>query len=98
MTIRLVLEVKYLDSLADVVVISKKNGKWRMCIDFIDLNKACPKKFFSLPHIDQLIDATAGLELFSFSSAYFEYNQIKMNPEDQERMSFIIDWEHATTT
>ncbi|KAJ9566095.1 hypothetical protein OSB04_002061 [Centaurea solstitialis] len=56
-------EVKYPEWLANVVVVQKKNGKWRVCIDFTDLNKACPKDPFPLPHIDAMVDATAGHEL-----------------------------------
>ena len=52
-------EVKYPDWLANTVVVKKKNGKWSVCIDFTDLNKACPKDGFPLPHIDQLMEATA---------------------------------------
>jgi hypothetical protein len=52
-------EVKYLEWLANTVMVKKANGKWRMCIDFTDLNKACPKDEFPLPRIDSLVDATA---------------------------------------
>ncbi|XP_019230417.1 PREDICTED: uncharacterized protein LOC109211339 [Nicotiana attenuata] len=60
-----------------------------MCVDFTDLNKACPKDSFPLPHIDQLIDATVGHELLSFLDAYSGYNQILMEEEDQEKTTFI---------
>ncbi|XP_070057549.1 uncharacterized protein [Nicotiana tomentosiformis] len=70
-------------------MVKKKNGKWRICMDFTDLNKACPKDSFSLPHIDQLIDAIAGHELLSFLDAYSGYNQILMEEEDQEKTIFI---------
>ena len=53
-------EVFYLEWLANTVVMKKKGGKWRVCVDFIDLNKACPKDPFSMPRIDQLVDATIG--------------------------------------
>ncbi|KAK1563904.1 hypothetical protein Q3G72_034940 [Acer saccharum] len=69
-----VREVKYPNWLANVMVVKKKNGKWRVCIDFTDLNKACPKDSFPLPHIDMLVDATAGHELLSFMDAYSGYN------------------------
>ena len=55
----------YPDWLSNVVVVKKKNGKWRVCIDFTNLNKACPKDSFPLPKIDQLVDATAGYERMS---------------------------------
>ncbi|CAA7047599.1 unnamed protein product, partial [Microthlaspi erraticum] len=82
-------EVRYPEWLANVVVVRKKNGKWRVCIDFTDLNKACPKDPFPLPHIDKLVDATAGHELMSFMDAFSGYNQILMHPSDQEKTSFM---------
>lgn len=60
-----------------------------MCIDYSDLNKACPKDFYPLPNIDQLIDATAGNEMLSFMDAFSGYNQIKMDNQDWEQMAFI---------
>ena len=60
-----------------------------MCIDFTDLNKACPKDSFPLPHIDMLVDATVGHELLSFMDTFSCYNQILMHPDDQEKMAFI---------
>ena len=59
-------EVYYPDWLANVVLVKKANGKWRMCVDFTDLNKACPKDSFPLPRIDQLVDSTAGYRLLAF--------------------------------
>nr|XP_016503418.1 PREDICTED: RNA-directed DNA polymerase homolog [Nicotiana tabacum] len=70
-------------------MVKKKNEKWLMCVDFIDLNKACPKDSFPLPYIDQLMDATAGHDLLSFLVAYSGYNQILMEEEDQEKTTFI---------
>ncbi|KAJ9538829.1 hypothetical protein OSB04_031562 [Centaurea solstitialis] len=84
-------EVKYPDWLANVVVVQKKNGKWRVCIDFRDLNKACPKDPFPLPHIDAMVDATAGHELLTFMDAYSGYNQILMHTENQEKTTFMTD-------
>ncbi|KAJ9538340.1 hypothetical protein OSB04_031073 [Centaurea solstitialis] len=84
-------EVKYPDWLANVVVVQKKNGKWRVCIDFTDLNKACPKDPFPLPHIDAMVDATAGHELLTFMDAYSGYNQILMHADDQEKTAFMTD-------
>ena len=67
-------EVQYPEWLANVVVVKKKNGKWRVCIDFTDLNKSCPKDPFPLPHVDKLVDATTGHELMSFMDAFSGYN------------------------
>ena len=75
-------EVEYLEWLANVVLVKKVNGKWRLCIDFIDVNRACPKDNFALPRIDLILDATAGHELLSFMDAFSGYNQISMDPED----------------
>jgi hypothetical protein len=62
--------VDYPEWLANVVLVKKSNGKWRMCVDFTDLNKACPKDSFPLPRIDLLVDSTFGHELFSFMDAF----------------------------
>ncbi|KAG7588583.1 Ribonuclease H domain [Arabidopsis suecica] len=84
-------EVQYPEWVANTVVVKKKNGKDRVCIDFTDLNKACPKDSFPLPHIDRLVESTAGNELLTFMDAFSGYNQIMMDPEDQEKTSFITD-------
>ncbi|KAG7548005.1 Integrase catalytic core [Arabidopsis suecica] len=81
----------YPEWVANTVVVKKKNGKDRVCIDFTDLNKACPKDSFPLPHIDRLVESTDGNELLTFMDAFSGYNQIMMNPEDQEKTSFITD-------
>ena len=60
-----------------------------MCVDFTDLNKACPKDSYPLPCINQLVDSTTGHKLLSFMDALFGYNQIKMDKADQEKTSFI---------
>ena len=82
-------EVYYPDWLANVVLVKKANGKWRMCVDFTDLNKACPKDNFPLPRIDQLVDSTAGHKLLTFMDTFSGYNQIRMAEEGQEKTAFI---------
>ena len=79
---KFIREVYYPDWLTNVVMVKKANGKWRMCVDFTDLNKACPKDSYPLPRIDQLVDSTAGHRLFSFMDAFSEYNQIRMDEAD----------------
>ena len=75
-------EVEYPEWLANVVLVKKAYGKWRLCIDFNDVNRACPKDSFPLPRIDLIVDATAGHELLSFMDAFSSYNQISMDPDD----------------
>ena len=75
-------EVEYLEWLANVALVKKANDKWRLYIDFTDINKACPKDSFPLPRIDLIVDATASHELLSFMDAFSDYNQISMNPSD----------------
>ena len=67
-------EVYYSDCLPNVVLVNKTNGKWKICMDFTDLNKACPKDSFPLPKIDQLVNSIAGHKLLTFMDAFSEYN------------------------
>ena len=82
-------EVFYPNWLPNVVMVKKSNGKWRMCVDFTDLNKACPKDNFPLPMIDQLVNSTTGHKLLSFMDAFSRYNQILMDEDDQEKKLFV---------
>ena len=84
------LEVsKYSEWVANIVLILKKDRKVRVCLDYRDLNRANPKDNFSLPYIDTLVDNTAKHSLVSFMDGFFEYNQIKMAPEDMEKTTFV---------
>ena len=78
-----IMEVFFLEWLANPVLVLKKNKQWSMCIDYTSLNKACPKDPFALLRIDQVIDSTAGCELLSFLDAYSGYHQIKLNLADK---------------
>jgi hypothetical protein len=75
--------------LANLVLVKKKNKKWRMCVDYTSLNKVCPKDLFPLPRIDQVVDSTAGCETLFFLDAYSGYHQIAMCIADQLATSFI---------
>jgi hypothetical protein len=86
---RFIKEVFHPTWLANPILVKKKNGKWRMCVDYTSLNKACPKVPFPLPRIDQIDDSTAGCELLCFLDAYSGYHQIKMRESDQLATSFI---------
>ncbi|WKA03678.1 hypothetical protein VitviT2T_021777 [Vitis vinifera] len=71
---------------------ARPDGKVRVCVDFRDLNKASPKDDFPLPHIDLLVDGTAGHSMLSFMDGFSGYNQILMAPEDMEKTAFITEW------
>jgi hypothetical protein len=81
--------VAYPTWLANVVMVQKKSGKWRMCIDFTSLNKACPKDNFPLPRIDKIVDSTAGCKVMSLLDCFSGYHQIYMKEEDKASTSFI---------
>ena len=72
-------------------MVKKPNEKWRICIGYIDLNKAYPKDSFPIPRIDQLVDATTGHKLLSFMDAYSGYNQIYMSREDEDKTAVTTD-------
>uniref|UniRef100_A0A2N9HE18 RNA-directed DNA polymerase n=1 Tax=Fagus sylvatica TaxID=28930 RepID=A0A2N9HE18_FAGSY len=74
--------------LSNIVPVKKKNGQIRCCVDFRNLNKACPKDEFPLPNMDLLIDSAAGHAMFSFMDGFSGYNQIFMSPRDAEKTAF----------
>jgi len=82
-------EIQYPKLLANVVMVKKVNGKWRMCVDFSDLNNTCPKDSYPLPNIDMLVDNASGYGLLSFMDAYSGYNQIGMHSDDEDKTTFI---------
>ncbi|XP_027922774.1 uncharacterized protein LOC114180671 [Vigna unguiculata] len=84
-------EIKYTTWLANVVMVKKASGKWRMCTDFTDLNKACLKDAYPLPNIDRLVDGASGHNFLSFLDAYSGYNQIPMYGPDRSKTAFITD-------
>jgi hypothetical protein len=82
-------EVFHPEWLANLVLVKKKNKKWRMCVDYTSLNKTCPKDLFPLPRIDQVVDSAAGCETLCLLDAYSRYHQIAMCIADQLATSFI---------
>ena len=70
----------------------KPNSRVRCCTKFCDLNKACPKDNFPFPHIDAIVDSTTRYDILSFMDIFACYNQIKINPIDQEKTSFTTPW------
>ena len=77
--------------IVNVVLVPKKDGKVKMCMDFKDLNKAFRKDDFPLPHIDVLVDSTADSTLMSFMDGFSRYNQIKMTSKDMTKATFTTE-------
>ncbi|GAU45958.1 hypothetical protein TSUD_301670 [Trifolium subterraneum] len=86
-----IAEAQYTTWLSNVVLVKKFNGKWRMCVDYTDLNRACPKDAYPLPNIDKLVDNSSGFKLLSFMDAYSGYNQIKMAEIDKKKTAFMTE-------
>jgi hypothetical protein len=82
-------EVVYTQWLANVIMVRKKNGKWRMCTDFTNLNKCCLKDDFPLVRVDKIIDSAVGCEMMSLVDYFSGYHQIWLRKEDEEKTSFI---------
>ena len=74
------------------MLVKKASKKWQIYLGYTNLNKAYPKDSYSLPMIDQLVDATLGFCIKSFMDASSDYNQIRMDKEDEEKMAFITRW------
>eukprot|EP00253_Pinus_taeda_P013007 PITA_13007 len=93
------LDVNFIYPISDskwvspLVVVPKKNAKWRICVDYRELNKATQKDHFPLPFIDQVLDTLAGKKFFSFLDGFSGYNQIQISPEDQDKATFTFPWE-----
>ncbi|XP_021719373.1 uncharacterized protein LOC110687054 [Chenopodium quinoa] len=81
----------YLEMMANVVMVRKPTGKWRMCVDFTDLNKACPKDCYPLPRIDRLVDSTSGHAMLSFLDLFSGYHQVSLHKVDRAKTTFITD-------
>ena len=88
--VRVIREIYFPKWLANTMVIKKKNGKWRVCVDFMDLNRACPKDPFPMPKIDQLVDFMYRHLRMSFLDAFQGYHQIALGLEDREKTAFIF--------
>lgn len=75
-----------------MVIVPKKGGKWRICVDYRELNKATKKDHFPLPFIDQVLETLAGKKYLSFLDGYSGYNQISIALEDKEKTRFTCAW------
>ncbi|GLU18539.1 hypothetical protein SLE2022_348350 [Rubroshorea leprosula] len=83
-----VRRVNYYEWVANPVLVKKANGKWRMCINYTNLNDPCPKDCYPMPNIDKLVEAASGNERLSLLDAYSGYHQVPMAPEDEDKTSF----------
>ena len=81
-------EIFYPEWLANTLVVKKKSGKWRICVDFTNLNKVCPKDPFPIPRIDHLVDAIVVHPRMSFLDAFQGYHQLSLSLPNQEKMAF----------
>ncbi|GJW57918.1 reverse transcriptase domain-containing protein [Tanacetum coccineum] len=84
-------EVHYHDWLSNPVMVKKNENSWRMCVDFKNLNKACPKDGYPLPEIDWKVESLYGFPFKCFPDAYKGYYQIQMAEEDEEKTMFITN-------
>ena len=84
-------EAHYTTWLSNVVLVKKANGKWRTCVDYTNLNKACPRDAYPLPNFDRLVNGAARNMVLNFLDAYSSYNQIPMAASDMNKIAFITD-------
>jgi hypothetical protein len=80
------------DWVSNLVLVNKKQGTIRVCVDYRDINKACPKDNYPTPFVDQIVDDCAGSEIFSLMDGFSGYNQINIFPVDQHKTAFICPW------
>ena len=88
----LIYPIAYTSWVSNSVPINKKQGTIRVCMDFHDLNHACPKDNFPTPFIDQIINEYTGHEALSFMYSFLGYNQIQIHPVDQYKTAFTTPW------
>ena len=81
--------ITLIDCVSNIVPVTKKQGTIRVCVDYRDINKACPKDNYPTPYIDQIIDYCAGNEILSFMDGFYGYNQINILLPDQPKRTFI---------
>jgi hypothetical protein len=87
-----IYSIPFIEWVSNCVHVNKKQGTIRVCMDFRDLNKACPKENFPTPFIDLILDECAGSKVFSFMDGFSGYNQIQIKLEDQHKTTFIFPW------
>ena len=89
---KIIFPVRHSKWVSNMVPVRKKNGDIRICIDFRNLNKACQKKNFPLPPMEQILQIVAGSELISFLDGFSGYNQVLVHTDDQLKTTFRTKW------
>jgi len=89
---KIITPLRYLKWIANLVVVRKKNGEIRLCIDFRNLNKCSKKDNYSLPKMEHLLQKVSGARVMSFLNRFSGYNKIVIHPEDQEKTTFTTPW------
>jgi hypothetical protein len=84
--------IDYVEWISNLVQVRKHSGGIRICTNFYDLNKACPKDDFHLPNIDIIVDMIDGYEMLSLMDGFSSYNKIRIAPEDQHKTTFACPW------
>lgn len=87
----MVRPVKYPTWISNPVLVKKADGSWRMCVDFKNINSACPKDYYPLPEIDWKIESVMGYKYKCFLDAYKGYHQVQMAKDDEEKTAFYTD-------
>jgi hypothetical protein len=83
--------------LANVVLVEKPDGSWRMYIDYTSLNKSCPTYEYPRPHFYHIVDSKMSCELLSFLYAYSGYHQISLVVDDEEKPYLLLHLESSVT-
>jgi hypothetical protein len=89
---RFIYPVALTDRVSNLVLVNKKQGMIRVCVDYRDINKSCPKNNFPTPFVDQIIDNCARSEIFSLMDSFSRYNYMNILPMDQHKTAFIFPW------
>ena len=90
---KIIHPIDYFEWIPNMLPITKPSSDIKICTDFRDLNKACPKDDFPLPNIDMIVDLTIGHELLSLMDGFSRYNQIHIVEEDQHKTTFTTPWD-----
>ncbi|GJW45621.1 hypothetical protein Tco_0077267 [Tanacetum coccineum] len=85
---RILQEIRYHTWVANIVIVKKTDEAWRMCVDFTEINKVCPKDCYPPPYIDWKVDSLSDFKIKCFMDAYNGYYQIQMAKEDQHKIAF----------